>query len=132
MVLADDVEFCKTLFQVYLEEAQGAGRDLKLGQGIAMGATLCLGETEKQAAKMREDFDWLFQSWFVPFGFPPGLVFQGTPEQVTGQIKQLHDALPFEELFLWINTGLFDHQVMMRQLELFATKVMPHFGPEAP
>jgi len=132
VVLADDVEFCKTLFQVYLEEAQGAGRDLKLGQGIAMGATLCLGETEKQAAEMRESFDWLFQSWFVPFGFPPGLVFQGTPEQVTGQIKQLHDALPFEELFLWINTGLFEHEMMMRQLELFATKVMPHFGPESP
>jgi hypothetical protein len=39
----------------------------------------------------------------------------------------LHGALNFEELFLWLNTGLYDHQVMLRQLELFATKVMPQF-----
>ena len=128
VVLSDDLEFCQFLFQAYLEEAQGAGRDLKRGQGVAMGATLCLGETEQQAQEMREQFDWLFQSWFVPFGFPPGLVFQGTPEKVTEQIRDLHQALGFEELFLWLCTGLFEHEVMMRQLELFATRVMPHFA----
>ena len=63
-------------------------------------------------------------------GFPPGLVFQGTPEQVTKQIDEMHQALGFQELFLWVCTGLFDHQVMMRQLELFAIKVAPHFGAE--
>ncbi|MCH8946539.1 MAG: hypothetical protein IH789_02780 [Acidobacteria bacterium] len=69
--------------------------------------------------ELRDLFDWLFNAWFVPFGFPPGLVFQGTPEQVTAQIREMHQALGFRELFLWICTGLYDHQVMMRQLELF-------------
>ena len=112
---------------MYQEEARLAGRDLEFGQGMAMGGALCLGETPGQAQEMREQFDWLFQSWFVPFGFPPGLVFQGTPDQVTRQIRELHDVLHFPELFLWLNTGLFEHSVMMRQLELFATKVMPNF-----
>ena len=128
VVLADDPEFCQSLFQAYLEEAQGAGRELKLGQGIAMGATLCLGETEQQAQEMRELFDWLFQAWFAPFGFPPGLVLQGTPDRVTNQIRELHNVLNFEELLLWLSTGLYEHEVMMRQLELFATRVMPHFA----
>ena len=127
VLIGDDVEFCQTLFRVYQEEARLAGRDLEFGQGMAMGGALCLGETPEQAREMREQFDWLFQSWFVPFGFPPGLVFQGTPDQVTRQIKELHDVLHFPELFLWLNTGLFEHSVMMRQLELFATRVMPNF-----
>ena len=130
VVLSDDLEFCKILFQAYLEEARGAGRELVPGEGIAMGGTLCLAETPEQAQVMRDQFDWLFESWFVPFGFPPGLVFQGTPEEVTSQISEIHQALGFQELFLWICTGLYDHQVMMRQLELFATKVAPHFGGE--
>lgn len=132
VVLADDMEFCQSLFQVYREEALGAGRDLQIGEGIAMGATLCLAETEEQAREMRELFDWLFQAWFVPFGFPPGLVLQGTPETVTRQIRDLHNDLNFQELFLWICTGLYEHEVMMRQLELFATKVMPNFADDGP
>jgi len=130
VVLSDDVDFCRSLFQVYLEEAQGAGRDLKPGQGIAMGGTLCLAETEEQARHLREEFEWFFNAWFVPFGFPPGLVFCGTPDQVTRQLRELQGALGFEELFLWLCTGLFEHSLMMRQLELFATKVMPQFGGE--
>ena len=128
VVLSDNVEFCQGLFQAYLDEARTAGRDLKPGQGIAMGATLCIGETEEQARELRELFDWVFATWFSAFGFPPGLVLQGNPDQVTRQIKELHDALNFEELFLWLNTGLYEHDVMMRQLELFGTKVMPHFA----
>jgi hypothetical protein len=27
-----------------------------------------------------------------------------------------------------MSTGLSEHQIMMRQIELFATKVMPHFA----
>ena len=131
MVLSDDLEFCKALFQAYMEEASSAGRDVEFGEGMAMGGTLCLGETAEQAQAMRERFDWLFQAWFVPFGFPPGLVFQGTPDQVTTQITQLHQALGFRELFLWVCTGLFEHAEVMRQLELFATEVMPHFAPES-
>jgi alkanesulfonate monooxygenase SsuD/methylene tetrahydromethanopterin reductase-like flavin-dependent oxidoreductase (luciferase family) len=127
VVLSDDVEFCQALFGAYHNEARTAGRDLKLGQGIAMGATLCIGETEEQARELRELFDWVFSTWFGAFGFPPGLVLQGTPARVVEQLKELHGALNFEELFLWLNTGLYDHQVMMRQLELFATKVMPRF-----
>ena len=97
-----------------------------------MGATLCLADTEEQAQEMRELFDWLFQAWFVPFGFPPGLVLQGTPETVTRQIRDLHKELNFQELFLWLCTGLYEHEVMMRQLELFATKVMPNFAADSP
>ena len=121
-----------------LAQAAGVGatssdkseRELPLGEGIATGGTLCLADTPEQAQEMREQFDWLFESWFVPFGFPPGLVFQGTPEQVTKQIDEMQQALGFQELFLWVCRGLFDHQVMMRQLELFANKVAPHFGSE--
>jgi len=80
---------------------------------------------------MRDQFDWLFETWFVPFGFPPGLVFQGTPEQVTKQIRGFHNELQFPELFLWLNTGLVDHNLMMRQLEFFATNVMPNFAWES-
>ena len=130
VVISDDVEFCKTLFQVYMDEANGAGRELRYGQGMGMGGALCLGETPEQAQEMRDQFDWLFETWFVPFGFPPGLVFQGTPEQVTEQIRGLHNELQFPELFLWLNTGLVEHNLMMRQLELFATNVMPNFAGE--
>ena len=130
VVISDDVEFCKTLFQVYMDEANGAGRELRYGQGMGMGGVLCLGETPEQAQEMRDQFDWLFETWFVPFGFPPGLVFQGTPEQVTEQIRGLHNELQFPELFLWLNTGLVDHNLMMRQLEFFATNVMPNFAGE--
>jgi len=128
VVLSDDVEFCQNLFQAYRQEAQGAGRELRTGQGIAMGATLCIADTEEQAQELRDQFDWLFNAWFVPFGFPPGLVFQGTPQRVTQQIRELDQALDFEELFLWMSTGLYEHQIIMRQIELFATKVMPHFA----
>ena len=128
VVLSDNVEFSQSLFKAYREEAQGAGRELRPGQGVAMGATLCIADTEEQAQELRDQFDWLFNAWFVPFGFPPGLVLQGTPESVTQQIRELDGSLNFEELFLWISTGLHEHSVMMRQLELFATKVMPNFA----
>ena len=128
MVLSDNVEFCQSLFKAYREEAQGAGRELRPGQGVAMGATLCIADTEEQAQELRGQFDWLFNAWFGPFGFPPGLVLQGTPESVTQQIRELDGSLNFEELFLWISTGLYEHSVMMRQIELFATKVMPNFA----
>ena len=127
VVLSDNGEFCQSLFQAYRQETVGARRDLRPGQGVAMGATLCIADAQEQAQELRDQFDWLFNAWFVPFGFPPGLVLQGTPGTVTQQIRELDQSLSFEELFLWISTGLYEHSVMMRQIELFATKVIPNF-----
>ena len=127
MVLSDNVEFSQSLFKAYREEAQGADGELRPGQGVAMGAPLCIADTEEQPQELREQCDWRFNAWFVPFGFPPGLVLQGTPESVTQQIRELDGSLNFEELFLWISTRIYVRSVIMGQIELFATKVMPNF-----
>ena len=132
VVLSGDLDFCRKLFTAYQESAREAGRDLAFGEGIALGGTLCIAETEEEAEGLRRTFDWLFQEWFAPFGFPPGLVLAGTPRQVARQVEGLYRALGFRELFLWVCTGLYPHETVMRQLELFARKVMPALDPEAP
>jgi len=52
----------------------------------------------------------------------------GDPDAASAQLETLHEALAFDEVFLWIDQGLSEVGEVREGLELFAARVMPRFA----
>jgi len=121
-----DDDFVGITVDVYLEESKRAGYSLVKGQNIALGAHLCLAETEAKAQKIKEKFLWLYEQGYQapPYGVPVGRLFIGTPRKVRGEVERLMEKHQVDEFFLWHHTGYFPHEVEMEMTELFGAKVI--------
>jgi alkanesulfonate monooxygenase SsuD/methylene tetrahydromethanopterin reductase-like flavin-dependent oxidoreductase (luciferase family) len=128
VVLSGDLDFCKGLFGVYREEAARAGRALRWGESVALGGFLSVAHDRGRAEAFAAPYRWAHEEWFTPFGFPKGLEVIGDPDAVSRQLEALHEALRFEEFFIWLNQGLSPHAEVLDNLALFAAKVMPRFA----
>jgi len=53
---------------------------------------------------------------------------RGGPGRRERQLDTLHEALAFDEVFLWIDQGLSEVGQVREGLELFAARVMPRFA----
>lgn len=51
----------------------------------------------------------------------------GTPEQVLGELKTLHEAVPYTHLCFWARLAGLSHRQALSSIELFARSVMPAF-----
>ena len=52
-----------------------------------------------------------------------------TPEACVERLHQLHEDFNMGRVIVWFNPGgLVPHARVMRSMELFAARVMPHFG----
>ena len=58
IVLANDMDFAKMLWQAYADEAADAGRDVPIDERGAWGGLLCIAETREEAQRQAEDHWW--------------------------------------------------------------------------
>ncbi|MBM3138636.1 MAG: LLM class flavin-dependent oxidoreductase [Chloroflexi bacterium] len=136
------------LFEVYAEEAQAAGRTLAPGEGLGVLRDVIVADSDAEAYRAwRHGAAFCGAAWFAPFHFGDvlvkpgteerltpeemmelGLVLVGTPETVTRQMETLRARLPVQWIFAWQYNGLVPHEMILRSLDLFATRVMPRFG----
>ena len=68
IVLASDLDFCRTLWTAYGEEAARHGHQVKPGDEAAWGGLLVLADTESTAQEWAKDMLWFWDSWSRPFG----------------------------------------------------------------
>jgi len=116
-----------------------------LGDGVGVLRDLIIADTDEEARALWTDSGMFCGSeWFAPFGFFRGLadpdtgtdaevfeeslVLVGSADTVTRQLERLLERLPIRWLFAWMYNGLLPHAVLMRTIELFATKVLPRLG----
>jgi alkanesulfonate monooxygenase SsuD/methylene tetrahydromethanopterin reductase-like flavin-dependent oxidoreductase (luciferase family) len=144
------VKELKGRFELYRDTASKAqGREVPLGEGIALVRDVYVAETMEQAREdaaeaVLNNYRWIChwrglgnlmdpgeevkpgQELTYDFLHPRNLLF-GTPEYVTEKIKELQEELNLQNLLLWVNHNGLPHDKMMKSLKLFTEKVMPNF-----
>jgi alkanesulfonate monooxygenase SsuD/methylene tetrahydromethanopterin reductase-like flavin-dependent oxidoreductase (luciferase family) len=142
------------LFHTYRDVANQAGRNLALGQDMALGIGFCIAPTQEEAIeKVRPYHDERYK-WFAPFGFvrytdsqgrpwgTPGAParrpriedgveqkawFCGPPDQFISFLRDLEAKYPgLEDIILHWPEGM-PWRVFRGQLTAFAREVMPSF-----
>ena len=146
------------MFRAYQEAAGGAGRQLTLGQDLALGMGFCIADTQQAAIeKVRPYHDERYK-WFAPFGFvrytddqgrpwgtpgaPAGVpaledgVAQkvwacGPPEDFIDLLREYEAKYPgLEDIVVHWPEGMPWHEYR-EQLTMFAEGVMPAFSGQA-
>ncbi len=125
-------------FRAYQEEAAKAGRSLKLGESMGICQFIYLANSQEAARRL-----WQAGSFFVFKNFhskidpniPPTpeplvehkMTVIGTVDDVRRRLAEIQETLN-PEYFLWLSDqGYLSLDDMKREIELFATKVMPEF-----
>ncbi|MEV8195287.1 LLM class flavin-dependent oxidoreductase [Rhodococcus pyridinivorans] len=146
LLMMQQVETARELFNVYKEAGAKVGNDLEFGENTALVRDTYLADTTEEA---REDFStyaadtWL--KWLAPYGFieamkKPGeesipynmdtvmdrLSIVGDPAYVTGRIQEFRDELNLPYYILFAYNAMPKDKVM-KSLRLFAEQVMPKF-----
>ena len=128
IVLADDLDFCDSLWNRYMDSAQKAGRDVAREDAAAWGGFLMLTNDKQKARDLMEEHQWFWDKWFIPFGQKMPNVLIGSAEEIADKIGRAHDRLGFNELFLMYGQGHLDPDQNNEELEKFARLVAPKFS----
>ena len=142
------------LFRSYRDLSAKYGRDLQLGEDMALGVGFYLADTQEEAVRrIRSSHDERYK-WFAPFGFvrytdeegrpwgTPGSPARipnvedgvaqrawicGPPEVFIEFLKETQEKYPgLEQIVLHWAEGL-SWPEFKQQIEMFAREVMPHF-----
>ena len=138
------------LCQRYRTAAARSGRELALGQNIGTFRMVYIADTyDKAFALGAAALGDAFVRYFSGFGFfegfrqpgetgPVPITFQrmvdakfaivGTVDQVKRQIAQLCEASNPDWFGWYLDQGLMDQGEVLRQLEAFATEILPDFA----
>ena len=127
IVLANNLDFCQQLWDAYKEEADRHGRTVPQEDLAAWGGTLVIDEDRDRARETAEKHWWVWDNWFLPFEQARPMAIIGTPDDVSRQIETAYNRLGFNECFLQFGQGYLEKEQCIRELELFATRVMPRF-----
>ncbi len=142
------------LIRTYREEAAKAGRQLKLGQDMALGIGFCIAESQEAAIDQIRPYHDERYKWFAPFGFvrytdsqgrpwgtpgaPVGVPriedgveqkawFCGSPDQFVSFLRQTEEKYPgLEDIIVQWPEGM-PWPEFKDQLSMFAAEVMPAF-----
>lgn len=144
------VSALKGRFELYKDKASEAqGRDVPLGEGIALVRDVYVADTMEKARAEFEEAVMNTYRWVTHWRGLGNLMEEGeeltdehtldfdmlmernmlvgTPEYVREKIEELQHEVGLEHLMLWTTHPGLKHQHAMRSLELFSTEVMPHF-----
>ena len=142
------------LIRTYQEEAAKVGRQLELGQDMALGIGFCIAETQEAAIDQIRPYHDERYKWFAPFGFvrytdsqgrpwgtpgaPVGVPriedgveqkawFCGSSDQFVSFLRQIEEKYPgLEDVILQWPEGM-PWPEFKDQLSRFAAEVMPAF-----
>jgi alkanesulfonate monooxygenase SsuD/methylene tetrahydromethanopterin reductase-like flavin-dependent oxidoreductase (luciferase family) len=156
MMWIPPVDALKPRFEHYRDtRAETEGRDVRLGEGVALVRDMFVTETMAEAEKLAGDglLDYLrwvchwrglrnhlhpgeglpntngkLDSLNYEWLHPRNLLF-GTPDYVCEKIEELKTELGLETLLVWSSFPGVDHDAAMRSVKLFSEEVMPRFSP---
>ena len=159
MVALTGEKLVDELFHSYRDISAKHGRDLQLGEDMALGVAFYLADSQEEAIRrVRASHDERYK-WFAPFGFvrytdeegrpwgTPGAPARtpriedgvaqnawicGPPEDFVSFLEETQQKYPgLEQIILqWPEgTPWWEYK---EQIEMFATEVMPHFQPGKP
>ncbi len=145
-------------FEMYRDEASAArGRELELGEGLALVRDLFVTETMAEAERLAGDGILDYLRWVCHWRglgnhtypgetlpettgklhllnydwlHPRNLLF-GTPDYVAEKIEELRDKLNLQTLLLWSSFPGVAHEAVMGSIELFNAEVLPRFAAGA-
>jgi alkanesulfonate monooxygenase SsuD/methylene tetrahydromethanopterin reductase-like flavin-dependent oxidoreductase (luciferase family) len=138
MVFAPFPDAAKDCFRIYQEQAIEAGRSLNIGDNIGICQFLYIDEDRAEAQRLAENGCYFVYTNFhtkvdrkIPekvqgvFDAKMGVV--GNVDDVRRKMASIQETLN-PEYMLWLgDQGYLTLDETKRQLELFATKVMPEF-----
>ncbi|MDX1431224.1 MAG: LLM class flavin-dependent oxidoreductase [Gammaproteobacteria bacterium] len=145
-------------FELYRDKASEAGgRELALGEGLALVRDMFVTETMAEAERLAADGILEYLRWVCHWRglgnhahlgetLPPtpgkldllsyewlaprNLLF-GTPDHVAEKIEEMREVLNLETLLVWSNFPGIGHEAVMRSIRLFNEEVMPRFDNAA-
>jgi len=129
-------------FLNYQNEANKFGRGLKLGDSIGTGQFIYIANSQAEAHRMwRDGSFFVFRNFHskVDPNIPPTpepllehrMTVRGTPDDVRRRLAEIQETQNPEYLLWLSDQGYLSLDDMRRQIELFATKVMPEFRDRA-
>ncbi|GAB2963448.1 LLM class flavin-dependent oxidoreductase [Amycolatopsis acidiphila] len=145
------VSALKGRFELYRDVAsETQGRDVPLGEGIALVRDVYVADTMEQARAEFEEAVMTSYRWITHWRGLGNLMEEGeeltdghrldfdfllsrnqlvgTPEFVAEKIEELRSEISLEHLLLWTTHPGLPHRNARRSLDLFAEKVMPQFA----
>ncbi len=145
------------IFERFREANAERGRDLALGEDLALGLGFYLANSQREAMERLRPYHDERYKWFAPFGFvryadelgrtwgTPGAPARtpfiedgvqqkawvcGPPQDFVAMLKDVERKYPgLEHVILHWAEGM-PRDEFMEQIRLFAAEVMPHFGGE--
>ena len=144
----------KGRFELYRDKASEAqGRDVPLGEGIALVRDVYVADTMEQARAEFEEAVMNTYRWVTHWRGLGNLMEEGetltdehtldfdmlmernmlvgTPEYVREKIHELQREVGLEHMMLWTTHPGLKHEHAMRSLEMFSQEVMPHITDDA-
>ncbi|MEC8923651.1 MAG: LLM class flavin-dependent oxidoreductase [Actinomycetota bacterium] len=128
IVLSDRLDFCKSLWSAYREEAAGHHIEKPVGQEAAWGGIAVCAATDSDAQQQFQDMEWFWGKWGNQFGQGLPLKLVGSPDTISRQIEAAHQELGFDEIFLLIPQGIHSSEQIIESLDLITQHVMPRFS----
>ena len=144
----------KKKFQLYAEtRSRAEGRTFPSGEGMALMRTTYIAPTMEEARRDAEEgvlmtFRWtqnrrplnnfmnpgedvrpdMALDWDLLFGRN---LLIGSPEYIVEKLEELQETIGLQELMTYMAMPYIPHSKVMRSIELFADKVLPHFQKAA-
>jgi len=131
MCLTDRESLVNGMLDIYVEEGEAAGRDVRRGEGLVLGGNFAISDRESVARERGAAMlEWDEMVYGVPpYKLPHPTQFNGTPQQIIDQIGAIHDKFGSEEFaFLVDFPAPHGAEVSLEMLEQFGNEVLPAFG----
>jgi alkanesulfonate monooxygenase SsuD/methylene tetrahydromethanopterin reductase-like flavin-dependent oxidoreductase (luciferase family) len=128
IVMANQMEFCEKLWSRYIATAAEAGREVKKQDAAAWGGVLMLGNDPSRLQAIKDDHDWYWNTFFLPFGQGYANCLIGDVDEVSRQIDDAQKRLGFTEMWLQFGQGHLDPEENEEMLQTFADKIFPRFS----
>ncbi len=125
-VSPENEKFVPISLDVYLKEAEQAGRPTRPQDALAIGGHLVLGRNPAETEDIYEGFAELFNYAYnaPPYNVPMGRLWKGSRQEVLDHVARLAEQYQVEEFFLWHHVGYFPQEVEMAMLQEFADAVI--------
>ncbi|WP_174732037.1 LLM class flavin-dependent oxidoreductase [Mesobacillus harenae] len=154
-ILWGPMDGVEKLIRSYQEGAASRGRTVGFGENVGLCRTFHIVNDRSELYEAVEKYEKpVWEGWYKEFGFMEGTRFTGeegpvpkpgehmmdrltnsgillggTVDDVKRQVEAVLNRVPNLEYFVWLfHWGLIPREEGLKQLELFATKVMPEFG----